>query len=141
MPGRFEYKKLNKYPHLSPIDAAVWERFISLHPLRFDRVDYDVHVGEGITPAPQWEPQIMFMAMWLSQCRIDVIGWNGENPTIIELKGRAMTEAVGQLVSYQALYRVTYSLPRNIPLLLICEDIPTDILTVCSNHNIEVIIV
>jgi len=141
MPGRFKYEQLVKYPHLSSVDATVWGKFIEQNPHRFDRMDYDVHVGEGISPDPEWEPPIMFMAMYLSQCRIDAIGYNGEQGTIIELKGRAMTDAVGQLLSYQALYKLTKDTTENLPLLLICEDIPTDIQTVCRKHNIEVVII
>ena len=141
MPGRFEYKVLAKYPHLCASDAAIWERFINRFPGRFNRCDYDVHIGEGIPPASEWEPQIIFMAMYLTQCRIDVLAFNNDQATIIEVKRRAMTDAIGQLLSYQALYKLSFNTTQNLPLLLICEDIPNDIKRVCQLHNIELSIV
>ena len=69
-------------------DISIWERFIESHPEYFDSVDYDWRVGEGIVPDQEWEENYKRMVTMLSQKRIDVVGWNDEKPTIVEVKKR-----------------------------------------------------
>jgi hypothetical protein len=87
-----------------PFEIPIWQKFLDLNPGRFDTYEYDVRVGEGITPPPNLDANIADMAVSLAKKRIDVIGVKDSIPTIIEIKDYAGLTAVGQLVSYPLLF-------------------------------------
>lgn len=136
---RFPYKILHKYPHLLIEDVALWERFIEQYPEYFDYCDYDVHVGNGMKLDPSWPDNIKYMATTLSQFRIDVVGWKGNSPTIIEVKPRAASKAIGQIIIYRSLFPKSFpEFPR--PKSMIITDWNHDeILTIAFENNIKVI--
>jgi len=135
----FEFKKLNKYPHMMPADFHIWNAFIDKYPKFFDRVDYDVKVGKGIEPLEHWDAQTILIAQNLTLCRIDALGWNGYQPTIVEVKPRARTTAIGQVETYFILYVTTFPNIQK-PRKLIVTDLTTlDIHTVADKLNIRII--
>jgi hypothetical protein len=97
-------EKNRLYPHLMPLEIPIWEGFLSLHSSEYDRFEYDVRVGESITPPPDVDANIADMAVSLAKKRIDAVGWQGDNPTIIEIKSYAGLTAIGQLMTYPLLY-------------------------------------
>jgi hypothetical protein len=138
---RYPYKILPSYTHLLAEDTLLWERFITSNPTYFDFVDYDIHVGRGMTIDPSWEPNIQKMATELSQFRIDAVGWKAETPTIIEIKPRASSKAIGQVLVYATLFESTF--PKETPpkRLIITDWQHDDIEAVAFAHNIKIIIV
>lgn len=126
MPGTFPYEKRHKYPHMLGEDVPVWERFIDAYPSRYDSVDYDWRVGDGVTPDPEWDEAMKRMAKMLSQKRIDVVAWNGESPTIIEVKARCGLSAVGQIRGYRVLFRAGFPLLGDPGVLIVCGRVSPD---------------
>ena len=53
-----------------------------------------------------WPLWLQEMATALTQRRLDVLVVDGDAVTIVEIKQRASTSAVGQLLTYRELYRV-----------------------------------
>ena len=141
MSGRYPYIKKRNYTHMMGEDKIIWERFIDKYPKRFDTVDYDWRVGEGIDLNPDWEDNIMRMANMITQKRIDVLAWNGEQPTIIEVKKRVGLSTLGQVLGYKELF-VTEFKNIDIPdLLVITESIGADDRLVLERFNIPVEVV
>jgi len=136
MAGKFNYEVLHRYPHLIGEDREVWDRFVQKYPNRFDTVDYDIHVGSGIEapgepeskPAEQWKD--------LTRKRIDVVGWNTDFATIIEVKKRVGLPALGQVLGYRFLYRREYPDVSLKPLLIICSQINRDDIDVLNHFGI-----
>jgi len=98
-------EKLRKYPHMLPNDIEIWERFLRNFPALFDRIDYDLHVGDarGFSEGdPDWKRRL---AEALTKFRIDAVGWQGERPTIIEVKPYASLSALGQLLGYRYFFQ------------------------------------
>lgn len=121
MAGYYSPDKLRAYPHMMVGDVRIWDVFLDTVSHGFDRFQYDVHVGEGLTPSPNWEEIVVSMAMALTEKRIDVVGWNKNVPTIIEVKPFASLSAVGQVLCYRELFRVRF--PQEVsPLLMIVTD-------------------
>lgn len=115
------------YPHLLPVDIPVWERWLDLHRFEYDQIEYDVRVGEG-RPAPPFYPvNIQKMALDLSMRRIDAVAHTPTEIVVIEITKRAGLKAVGQLLVYPILYRLTFDPPVGIRPLLVAEEINTDI--------------
>jgi len=122
-------------------EKLVWERFMDLYPGKFETVDYDFRVGKGVVidgePGEPW-PR---MAKMLSQKRIDVVGWVGDSPTIVEVKKRVGLSALGQVLGYRILFMKDLKHFPEPELLVICETISDDDHEVLEESNIPVEVV
>ncbi len=100
----FPATKLFKYPHMFPLDIAIWERFLDSHGADFLGFDYDVKVGSGTTPIEGLGDKYARMQSILSKFRIDVVGFKRNSIYIIETKPNASASAIGQVDTYTKLY-------------------------------------
>ena len=105
MPGQYPYEKRYKYPHLKPQDVAIWERFIEGRPNFWEAVDYDLALGTGAPIAAGTEENFARDFKLLTQYKIDVVGYRGDIIDIVELKPNAGASAIGQVKSYETLYK------------------------------------
>jgi len=122
-------------------DISIWERFIESHPEYFDSVDYDWRVGEGIAPDPEWEENYKRMVTMLSQMRIDVVGWNDEKPTIVEVKKRVGLSTMGQIFGYQTLFIEGFPNFAVPGIMVITESVGDDVKRVLTKYGIPIIVV
>jgi len=141
MAGRLPYITRRKYPHMVGDETKVWNRFVVKFPKRFDTVDYDFRVGEGMPYQEDWEDNIRRMVTAITQKRIDVVGWNGDRPTIIEVKVRAGLSALGQVLGYAALFRIELPKFPFPEMMIVCETTTADDLIIFENQSIPVEIV
>ncbi len=132
--------KNRQFPGLLPDDIILWERFLAMFPDRFQRFDYDVRVGTGRDPGETFDENIRNMALHLSQRRIDAVGWNDNELTIIEITLSAGLRALGQLQVYPHLYRQTFLPLQRIKTLLVAEEVQSDILASIKAANVELIL-
>ena len=102
---RFSNEKLVRYPHMFPLDIAIWERFLDNHGSDFDGFDYDTKVGSGTEPPSGVGDNYARMQQILSKYRIDVIGYKKGSIYIIEVKPNASAGALGQVDTYTELYK------------------------------------
>jgi len=141
MAGRLKYGKRYRYPHMIEDEKVVWERFMELYPGKFETVDYDFRVGKGVDLVGELDAPWPRMAKMLSQKRIDVIGWVGDSPTIIEIKKRVGLSALGQVLGYRILFMKDLKHFPEPKLLVICEMISEDDHEVLEGSNIPVEVV
>ncbi len=141
MAGRLKYGLRVHYPHMIDSEIRVWENFMNKFPDRFDSVDYDFRVGNGVVLPEYLGSEWGRMAKMLSQKRIDVIGWNGDSPTIIEIKERVGLSAMGQVLGYKTLFRREFLNFPDPELLIICERISGDDQDVLNDNGIPVFVV
>lgn len=141
MSGRLPYIKRRKYPHMLPIEAELWGKFIDANPDYFDSVDYDFRVGDGMEVDHIEPPNIKRMAIMITQKRIDVVGWNDGKPTIVEVKERVGLSTLGQISGYVSLFRRDFSslgIPEE---LVVCSMIGRDEKYLFDERGIKVEIV
>lgn len=105
----YEPTKLFKYPHMFPLDIAIWERFLDRYAGDFTGFSYDIKVGSGTKPVAGLGAEYERMQAILSKYRIDVVGYRNGNIAIIEVKPEAGTVAIGQIETYTRLYQRDYS--------------------------------
>ena len=141
MSGRLSYGSRRKYTHMVGDDVDVWNRFIVKFPDRFETVDYDFRVGDGQQLDIELGENYQRMAKMLSQLRIDALCWNGELPTIVEVKPRCVITALGQLQGYKILFVKEFKNIISPELLMVCEVISNDVLHVFKESRISVEIV
>lgn len=132
--------KNRQFPGLLPDDIELWERFLSAFPDRFERFDYDVRVGTGRDPGERFVENVRKMAVHLSQRRIDAVGFNDGELTIIEITLSAGLRALGQLQVYPGLYRSTFLPLQRIKTMLVAESVQADIMPTLQTSNIELIL-
>ena len=102
---QFPATLLRSYPHMFPLDIAIWERFLSAYPDLYNGFDYDVKVGSGTEAAEGTPENYVRMQQILSKYRIDAVGYRSQGIDIIEVKPEAGTVAIGQIVAYVSLYQ------------------------------------
>jgi hypothetical protein len=81
-------------------ETAVAKAYLIAHVNDFDRVEFNVGLGPGLDLGPGYPPYVQASATASTKPRADMICWNGDVPTIVEVKGRISPSAMGQLVTY-----------------------------------------
>lgn len=141
MTGMFPYKKRLRYPHMIEAEIETWNLFIDAFPGRYDSCDYDFRVGLGMMLDDQWDDKVKNMATAISQKRIDVVAWFGDDITIIEIKKRGSLSAIGQLIGYRILFTSELKNLKVPDLLLVCQTIDRDDQLAFDTEGIPVVAV
>ena len=128
-----------KYPHMLPAEVRRWDAFLARYGMPVGDVSYDVHLGEGAPIDPSWPAWMAGMVKTLSTHRVDVVIERPNEVVIVEVKGVAGMGAVGQLMGYESLWLVERGLDRPVRLLLVCERVEADMLSVFGHYEIEVV--
>lgn len=130
-----------RFPGLLPREVLVLKAWLRLHEAEFDRFDYNVRLGEGHDPGPQFPQEIRRQAILNTQKRVDAVAYKSDQPTLIEVKDRAGFSAIGQIVGYDALWRHQFPASPAPKLLLVCNRFAADILPVLAKQGIELAVV
>lgn len=96
---------LSPFPHMSPLDTAVWRAFMATRAVEFEAVAYDVAVGGALANlVPDGE---IDKPMWVSllKKRIDAVVLRREEVWTVEVKPVASMAALGQALTYAYLYK------------------------------------
>lgn len=94
------------FPHMAPGDIPLFCAFVlSEEGKVYQRWEFDVSVGPGVDPG-QYTPEPMRSnAIYLTQLKIDAIGWAGQIPTIFEVKPNLTLQGFGQILAYASEYQ------------------------------------
>lgn len=141
MPGKFNYEDRIKHPQIIGEDTEVWNRFVLNYPDKFDTVDYDVIVGKGSTTYPFSDGISQEHWANLTKKRIDVIGWNNNVATIIEVNKKFGLLTLGQIFAHRFLYRRIYPGLATLRVLIICSYIDQDDIDVLNYYGIDFVVV
>ena len=104
MYGRFPNTILFRFPRMSSEDVTIWKKFLELHGKNYSSFDYDFKVGDGTDPGPEVQENFRQDFIELSKKRIDAVGYQNDGVTLFEIKPRAGTQALGQLLTYKNLF-------------------------------------
>jgi hypothetical protein len=119
------YEKRYWYPHMAAADITIWNQYLEKNPEAFDLVSYDVAIGEGAQfDLSEFAGNVAGLNR-LYQRRIDVLARRGGITTVVELKPRASTSAIGQVVGYHSiLQRDNPELQLSRPLIITDQLLP-----------------
>lgn len=101
--------KLLRYPHMFPLDIAIWERFLIGNADHYNSFSYDVKVGKGTKAHKPKDAVYVQMQSVLSKFRVDVIGDHGDYLELFEVKPNASASAIGQVIVYLMLFVKEYN--------------------------------
>jgi len=138
---RYGTDKLIRYPHMFPLDIAIWERFITSDGGAFLGFDYDVKVGSGTKPIKGLGRNYERMQRILSKYRIDVVGYKPDSIWIIETKPEAGTIAIGQIEAYTRLYQRDFNPTKTIIGCIVTDRELPDMRYLTTQKKIEYYIV
>lgn len=130
--------KNHLYPHLLLQDIEVWEAHLAAHHGYYHTIKYDVKVGQGRDPGPEYTEQMRQIGLGLSQRRIDAVGYTDDHIDIIEITNRAGLKALGQMTGYPILYSLTYKPTLPIRQVLVAAELGTDMADIYKQANITV---
>lgn len=137
----FSYGKKRNYPHMKPLDVAIWERFVEKNPDAYDFVYYDFELGS----APAWldktDPEGTEKMRALYQWKADVVGVKGTRVDIIELKPRAGISAIGQAACYERLWKRDWDPEGDDRAIIITDELRPDMEWLAGELGVDIIVV
>ena len=137
----FPAEKLTRYPHMFPLDIAIWERFLDEHGSDFTGFDYDTKVGSGTKSPDDFGDNYRRMQEILSKYRIDVVGYKSDAIWIIETKPEAGTVAIGQVETYTRLYTRDFKPSKKVVGCIVTDRELPDMRYLCQQKGFEYFIV
>jgi hypothetical protein len=90
-----------QYPERTQGESIVIRAFLLEHLLEFDRLTFSKRVGKGLTPDPTHPEAVQRNTVFSTQLRIDILGWRGRQPIIVEVKQRITPATLGQILTYR----------------------------------------
>lgn len=141
MPGQYPYEKRYKYPHLKPKDIEIWERCLDKKSELYESVDYDVAVGTGYPIPDSTEENFARDFKILSQYKIDVVGYSGDNVEIMEVKPQAGPATIGQVIGYLKLYKAFINPSAKAQAVILTDAIKPDMALLAYEARVKIIIV
>lgn len=137
----YPFEKQNHYDHMKPADVALIERFIEKYPGAYDRVAYSFPVGNPPPFNPVVNDETMGSADYLYKRKIDIVAMKGNAIDIIEVKPKAGTSAIGQVLGYRDLF-VRDEKPGVRPsCLIVTDDTSIDLEHVAEMQGVKIVVI
>src|SRR6267142_1350101 len=152
--------QLLAYPGMLVDETVVWRAWAALHQSEYARFDHNIRLGPGSDPGPAYLHSVRRAEILNSQMRVDSIGWNGVDnsmlpgvitspsevyaifpsavSTIFEVKRRATLQAVGEIMGHFHAWVDEWPNNPHPSLMLVCADYAKTILPVTRGQNIAV---
>jgi len=152
-----------KYPALGVAEILVWREYLRLHEAEYsvlpdswlafrattpqpppqpgDVFDYNLRIGTGRDPGPEFDQSIRDQWVEKTKFRVDAVGFQGQQPFLFEVDRHAGGPQVGQLLSYAAIWRATKLTPADPQLVLVSADINENAMHLVRESNIQAVTV
>lgn len=127
-------------PGMLPQECLIFKAWWSEHKGEYTAADFNVRVGRGYDPGPDYLNAARQNAIKNTQLRLDALLFRGLQPVVIEVKLRATPVVIGQLLSYSVLWSRDNQGFAKPELMLICQLISEDARYVCGFYGITVVI-
>lgn len=129
------------FPGLLPREVLIIKAWLQLHAKEYDSFDFNRRIGDGYDPGPGYEDHLRRMAVANTMLRLDAVGYKGKQPTIIEVKDRAGASAVGQLLTYEAVWLHDYPDTPAPKLILVTNRLQPNIIHVLDKSGVDLNVV
>lgn len=126
-------------PHMLQEDVPVWTKFIDKYSAYFKAIYYDVLVGGPSISAEEEKEPMKWMWRYNNSKRLDAVALLDKEVWIIEVASRPGLRAVGQLMTYVALWQEDDPLGLLEKPVLVCEHIDTDLIASAAKYGIQTI--
>jgi hypothetical protein len=118
--------------------SAVMRDYLQQHINDFDRLAFNVRVGQGAALDTSTPASTQAQTTFVTQKRIDILGYRGQQPIIVEAKTRVDPSTLGQVLTYRQLW-LEDNPDAPIPeLVVIGRTSDDDTIRVLGSHGITV---
>jgi len=126
-----------RFPGMLPREIIIFRNWLRMYETQYDRIEYNVRIGSGLDPGPTWPDYVRQSAIANTQLRIDAVAYKGDAVTLIEVKDKAGASALGQLLTYEAVWLEDH--PGSAPpaLTLITNRLQNNLLPLLRKSNIH----
>ncbi len=128
-------------PAMPAQDYALWQRYRLKITDYFERVYFNVRVGEPIPVAEDLPPEIKAMGEAVSRRRIDVVLGRLTSWHLVELKYNAGAEGLGQILMYCALWKSDPPDDRLVVPVIVSNVANKDLALACKVYGVELLVV
>jgi len=115
------------YPHMMTEDRDIWTKFLESKEFEIGEVWYDVHCGHGLPVKTDIGSMEYKISQGVTRKRIDVVCVVKKELWIIEVKPHANMGALGQIITYEKLFREEYTTPYKIIPVILCWTVDPDV--------------
>lgn len=126
------------YPERTDRESAIIRDWLVARGHLYDRFAFSVRVGVGLAPNPEHLAGVQRNTVFSSLKRIDVLAWQGDQPTIIEVKERITPAVLGQLQTYRQLFLEKYPDAEPPALVAIGRTSDDDTIRALQAHGVTV---
>jgi len=126
------------YPERTDRESGVIRDYLQAHLHDFDRVSFSVRIGTGQQPDPTHLEGVQQNTAYSSKKRIDILGYFGKQPTIVEVKERITPAALGQILAYRHLFLEEFPDAPEPLLVIVGRYSDDDTIRVLQAHGITV---
>ncbi len=126
------------YPGLNPQSTALWRLWLKYYETSFEVFEYNVRVGQGITPLASLSDQEKELWKKLTQKRVDVLAHRANQTWIIEIQERADLRTLGQLVGYRHLVPAYTAVREVLMLGMVCARLGHDMALALKQNGVLV---
>lgn len=135
------FHKGQRLTHMSKGDAYLWTKFVDKYGSRYSNFRFDVRVGAKAILDPSSLDWMRRSADALSQKRIDVVMDDSKYTYIVEVRVRANSGVLGDLIVYRRLYLNRFRPPRKIIPILITDEPSADLVVALKELKLQYFIV
>lgn len=125
-------------PGIGPVESAIGKAWLRKHANDYHSVQLNVRLGSGAALPPGTPSYVQAAAFASTTKRADIIAYNGNNISIVEIKQTIGLGALGQLLGYSYLYVRDNPETGHIGLIAAAADIQADIAPILQHHQITV---
>ncbi len=126
---------------MSQEDTPVWMSFMRTYRNSYSSFAYDLPVGNGVQNERNASNKWGRMYAELTKKRVDAVGFADSFTDVIEVKPRANARAVGQVLQYLDLFKLTYPQYVDARAVLLCYAIMPEDLAFAEKMGVKVITV
>lgn len=94
-----------QYPGMTFVESEIARGWINRHGPEYDEILFNVRLGEGQDPGPDYEDNIRRMSVLITQKRADMVARLGDQVDLVEVKVRIAFPVIGQLLGYRGLWQ------------------------------------
>jgi len=128
------------FPEKADHETKLLLEFLAEYGRTFERIGFSVRVGQGNTPNPDHEPGVQRSTAFSSKRRIDFVGLQGKQATLVEMKTRVGHQVLGQLLSDRQLWIGEFPDAPEPILVAVGRSSTPEELAILSAHGITVLL-
>lgn len=125
-----------KPPHMLAPDIPVWYRFLDEWAEHFVTLYYDCLLGGPELDPIKDEDKMEYMWRALTSKRADAIAETRNEVWIIEVSAYPGMRALGQLITYQTLWRQDAKINKPDKMVLVADQVDQDVISSYSTQDI-----